>query len=408
MRNQDSVRGSAAEDFGVYLHVPYCRRRCPYCDFALTPLGAGAAPSAAWADAALAEIARAATALEVAGHPVSARFAGRRAGSVFFGGGTPSLLDPADIARVIAAIDRRWPLADNAEVTLEANPEDAGGSRFAGFRAAGVNRLSLGVQSFDDRVLRALGREHDGAQAARAVALAHAAGFAQVGVDLVFGAAGLTSALWEETLERAIALGPTHVSCYGLTLERGTALTRAVAKGAITLPGDDAQADQYEAAVERLSAAGLPRYEISNFAAPDDRSRHNLLYWRYREWLGIGPSAHSFARIGPDGSPEAGGLRWWNGRNPFRYVRERLPDAGGHEVITGRRAMGELAFTSLRLADGLDRGEFRAVFAMDADAVFGTTFARLAAAGLLAVEPARVRLTDRGFLLSDAVFASLV
>lgn len=397
-----------SSDLGIYVHVPYCRRRCPYCDFALTPVDAEGAPSAAFATAAIAEIERIAAGETIGGQDITAAFHGRRAATVFFGGGTPSLLDAADVARILAAIDRRWPIAKDAEITLEANPEDAEGGRFAGFRAAGATRLSLGIQAFDDAILRSLGREHDATQAARSVEVARAAGFDEIGVDLIFGAEQMTLARWEEQLERVIALGPTHVSCYGLTLERGTALTRAVAKGLTALPDDDAQADQYLAAVERLGAAGLPRYEISNFAAPAHRSRHNLLYWRYQEWLGIGPSSHSFARTVADGRPDAGGIRFWNGKNPFRYVRDQLPDRSGHELTTGRIAMGELVFTSLRLADGLRVSEFEEIFATPVDAIFGAVITRLVGEGLLLREPDRLRLTDRGFLLSDGVFANFV
>lgn len=396
-------------DLGIYVHVPYCRRRCPYCDFALTPVDAGGVPSAAFADAAVAEIESFDAGETIGGAVPASVFRGRPAASVFFGGGTPSLLEPADVARILAAIDRRWPLAKDAEITLEANPEDAAEpGRFAGFRAAGATRLSLGVQSFDDATLAWLGREHDAAAAFAAVDAARAARFGEIGVDLIFGTQDMTLAKWEATLARALDVGATHVSCYGLTLERGTALTRAVARGGAHVPDGDTQADLYEAAVSRLADAGLPRYEISNFAAPGSRSRHNLLYWRYQEWLGIGPSAHSFARTVPDGSPAAGGLRFWNGKNPYRYVRERRPDRAGHETVAGRVAMGEMAFTALRLAEGLSLAAFREVFAAEADAVFAAELRKLEAAGLLVREPERVRLTDRGFLLSDSVFADLV
>lgn len=393
-------------DLGIYVHVPYCRRRCPYCDFALTPVSE--APSKGFAEAAISEIERLAAGESIGGVDVSAATIGRPASTVFFGGGTPSLLDAADVSRILSAIDRRFPLAKDAEITLEANPEDAGSGRFASFRAAGATRLSLGVQSFDDRVLRSLGREHDAAQAADAIGAARAAGFAEIGVDLIFGTEHMTLESWRRDVARAIELGPTHVSCYGLTLERGTALTRAVAAGALTLPDGDAQADQYEAAVEMLGAAGHPRYEISNFAAPGHRSRHNLLYWRYQEWLGLGPSSHSFLRTVPDGRADAGGLRFWNGKNPFRYLVAKGPDRSGHELTTGRVAMGELVFTSMRLAEGLALDEFAAVFGAPAESIFRATFDKLVSHGLLVREPGRVRLTDRGFLLSDGVFAELV
>ncbi len=383
--------------WGVYVHVPYCRERCLYCDFALTPVER--APSRSFADAVLAEFSTAGAL--IAGHDVERRFSGSPPSTLYFGGGTPSMLDPSDVARIVDGVAKRFGLASGAEITLEANPEDATRERFAGFRDAGVNRLSLGVQSLDDRFLKALGREHDAKLARRSIELARENGIENVSIDLIFGVEGMTLAHWEKTLAEALAVSPSHLSCYGLTVERGTKLDRLVRDAALTLPDGDLQADMYQAAVETLGAAGFPRYEISSFAPREKRSRHNSLYWSYDEWLGFGPSAHSFARI------ETGGVRWWNGKNPFRYV-ERGPDRAGEEVITGRPAMGEMAFTALRTSDGLDERRFLEVFGVTAESVFGPTFASLATRGLVTREGGRVALTDGGFLLSDSIFRALV
>ena len=388
-------------DFGVYVHVPYCRERCLYCDFALTPVNT--VPSAAFADAAVAELFAIGEREIVPGVDLSRRFENRRAVSLYFGGGTPSMLDPRDIARIVDAVARKFGLEPDAEITLEANPEDASSERFAAFRAAGVNRLSLGVQSLEDRFLRSLGRAHDTAAAEASVRAARAAGIDAVSLDLIFGVEGMSLADWDGVLGRALALEPTHLSCYGLTVERGTKLHRMVARGDMALPEDDLQASMYELAGARLAAGGKPRYEISNYAAPADRAVHNSLYWRYAEWIGIGPSSHSFVRV------ENGGARWWNGKNPFAYLRSAgHPHVSGHEVITGRSAMGEMAFTAMRTADGLTEEAFRNVFGVALDEVFGTTFRRLVGLGLASRDARGVRLTDRGFLVSDSVFGDLV
>ena len=387
---------ASATEFGVYVHVPYCRERCSYCDFALTPVGAGGAPSKEFADAAVREI-------ETVAPPVrDLSLDGKRPISVYFGGGTPSMLEPADVARILAAVDRRFGLGAVREITLEANPEDAEPKRLAGFRAAGVTRLTLGVQALEDRFLRALSRAHDAAQARAAIAAARAAGFAEVAVDLMFGAEGMRVDDWRATLDAAVVTGATHLSCYGLTLEGGTAMQRLVEKGSLVVPDDDAQADMYELAVERLGAHGFPRYEISNFAAPAHEAVHNNLYWRYQEWLGIGPSSHSALRV------PGGAVRWWNEKNPFRWLEDGAR-VGGSERVTGGAAMGEMAFTGLRLARGLAARDFDGVFGEKMfERALGAVVAKLEAMGLARRTADGVALTDRGFLISDSVFRQIV
>ncbi|HLF41864.1 MAG TPA: radical SAM family heme chaperone HemW, partial [Acidimicrobiia bacterium] len=261
--------------FGVYVHVPFCARRCDYCDFAT------------WTDRAhLMEAYAAACVADLERHYAAAA---PEATSVFFGGGTPSLLPAPLLVSILEAIPR----APGAEVTVECNPDAVDPAKLAAYRAAGVNRLSFGVQSMRRHVLESLGRTHDPAGVGRAVAWARGAGFDNINVDLIYGADGESLDDWQATVDAALALDPAHVSAYALTVEPGTPLHRRIAAGEVAAPDDDDQADKYLAAVERLGAAGLESYEISNWARPGHECRHNLLYWTMGEYQGIGCAAHS-------------------------------------------------------------------------------------------------------------------
>jgi oxygen-independent coproporphyrinogen-3 oxidase len=309
--------------------------------------------------------------------------------SLFFGGGTPSLLPPEAIAGVIAAARRGLGLADDAEVTLEANPEGLDTTRLRAFRAAGVTRLSLGVQSLDDGLLARLGREHTASQAREAFAAARHAGFDDVSVDLLYGGPGQDARTWRETLDEALAWAPEHLSAYALTLEPGTAFGR---RPPAALPDEAVVVAQFETLCDRAAAAGLPRYEVSNFARPGHRSRHNLLYWQRADYLGLGPGAHA----------ALGAVRFGNERSHVRY-RTAL-DAGRwpitwSERLTPEQVQGERIVLGLRLTDGVPRAWLEDC----AEAV-----ERYLAAGLLAEIGPRVALTPRGVLLSDTVFADLV
>lgn len=264
--------------FGVYVHWPYCARICPYCDFNVyknKPVDADA-----WAAALTRDLARNA-----------ARTGARKLSSLYFGGGTPSLMPLSVIESVIGACARLWGFEDNAEITLEANPTDAEQSRFEAFAGAGVNRLSLGVQSLRDDALKFLGRDHDAAAARRAIDAAQAS-FARVTFDLIYARPGQTLDGWRKELAEALTLGAAHLSLYQLTIEAGTAFATAVAKGRWAPAGDDLCADMFDAAQEMTAAAGLPAYEISNHAAQGQESRHNLVYWTYGDYVGVGPGAH--------------------------------------------------------------------------------------------------------------------
>jgi putative oxygen-independent coproporphyrinogen III oxidase len=363
---------------GVYVHVPFCAARCGYCDFNTYVAPAG--ERARWRDAALAEVALAARDL-----------AGRRVDTVFFGGGTPTLLPPEDLVAVLEEIEARLGLARRAEVTVEANPETVSPALLAALRAGGVTRISLGMQSAAPHVLAVLERAHTPGRAMAAAHQAGAAGFEHVSLDLILGTPGERDEDAAASLDAALSAPVDHVSVYGLILEPGTRLTRRVRRGELAAPDDDATARRYEAADAALAARGLAWYELSNWAAGEDaRCRHNLGYWRGGDWWGVGPGAHS----------HVGGVRWWNVRRP-RDWRERLaagrrPEAGREALDPAQRRM-EQVMLGVRLAEGLElRGEER-VTAHD-----------LAARGLLELGDGRAILTLRGRLLADRVVRELV
>ena len=368
--------------FGVYVHVPYCAHRCGYCDFNTYVDDTGAAAS--YADAAIAEIRLAARVLR---DPVPAS-------TVFFGGGTPTLLPPEDLVRVLRAIGDQLGLAAGAEVTTEANPETVSPRMLDTLRAGGFNRVSLGMQSAVPHVLATLERRHTQGRPEQCVAEARAAGFERVSLDLIYGTPGETDDDWRASLDAVLAADPGHVSAYSLTVEPGTRLAAQVARGELSPPDDDVLADRYEIADDALSAAGYGWYEISNWArTPADRCRHNELYWRDGDWWGVGPGAHS----------HVGGTRWWNTRLPRDHAAAvgagRSP-AQAREVLDVSTRRVERVLLGVRLADGHP--------AADADE---NAARELAADGLLdhgALDEGRLVLTRRGRLLADAVVLRLV
>ena len=361
--------------FGVYVHVPFCASRCDYCDFATWTDRAHLVD--AYVDACVADVERR-----------RARGDLPDATSVFFGGGTPSLLPADRLVRILDAIPR----APGAEVTVECNPDSVDGDKLAVYRAGGVDRVSLGVQSMRSHVLRALGRTHDPANVARAIAAARDAGFARVSVDLIYGVPGETLDDWRATVLDALALGPDHVSAYALTVEPGTPLGRTVAAGERPAPDDDDQADKYLLADDLLASAGFAWYEISNWARPGQECRHNRLYWDGGEYVGIGCAAHG----------HTAGRRWWNVRTPDRYIdlvsREELVEAGGEFLDPATRA-DEVFALALRTRCGAPLPvAHRARERVHA----------LAADGLVVVDDGRIRLTTRGRLLASAVTVDLL
>ncbi|WP_298942735.1 radical SAM family heme chaperone HemW [uncultured Microbacterium sp.] len=385
----DDVTTHPDRAFGVYLHVPFCRVRCGYCDFnTYTATELRGARQDTYADEVRREIALSRQVLAQAG-PL------RPARTVFFGGGTPTLLPPGDLARMLDGVREAFALEPGAEVTVEANPDTVTDATAHELAAAGVTRLSIGMQSAVPHVLAALDRTHDPERVTTAVASARRAGLA-VSLDLIYGAPGETLADWRTSLETAIALRPDHVSAYALIIEEGTKLERQIRRGEVAAPSDDLQADMYELADDLLAAAGFQWYEVSNWATtPAQRSRHNLAYWQGEDWWGYGPGAHS----------HVGGLRWWNVRHPAAYA-QRL--AAGESPGAGRERPDEAA---RRLESVLLRS--RIVEGLPVSEVTGE--GRRAVAGLIAdglIEGAdavrgRVVLTRRGRLLADAVVRAL-
>jgi oxygen-independent coproporphyrinogen-3 oxidase len=374
--------------FGVYVHWPFCRAKCPYCDF--NSHVRDAVDTARWQRALVAEVTR--TAREVSDRVVD---------TIFFGGGTPSLMPPETVAAVIEAVAAAWPLARGAEVTLEANPTSVEAGRFRGYRAAGVNRLSMGVQALNDADLRALGRQHDAGEAIRAFDVARGI-FPRVSFDLIYARQRQTLAAWQAELAAALAMAVDHLSLYQLTIEPETRFGELAARGRLRgLPPAALAADLYAATAEICAAAGLAGYEISNYARPGAESRHNLVYWRYGDYAGIGPGAHGRLTIA--------GTRWATEaiRAPEAWLA--AAERGGAE--TARTAVApqdqavEMLLMGLRLAEGVDLGRFAALAGSPlADAAID----ELAGLGLVARSANRLAVTAAGRPVLDAVLRRLL
>jgi putative oxygen-independent coproporphyrinogen III oxidase len=367
---------SSATPLGLYVHVPFCRTRCRYCDF--YRVGENRPRM---------ELFLAALGREIAGVEPPP---GHRVDSIFLGGGTPSLLEPRAVHSLLGALRQRFPGAADCEVSLESNPSDLSVDRLAGYRAAGINRLSLGVQSLSDRELTLLGRRHDARRAADCVAWARAAGFANLSLDLMLGIPGQTAASFRRTVEGALALAPDHLSVYILEVHAGSEIDGLQRRRPALFPSEEAQCRRYEWLAEALPAMGYEHYEISNFARPGARCRHNLKYWRREPYLGFGPSAHSCL----------GSRRW---RRPADLVAYLADPLAAEPQTSGERE--EIVFLGLRLADGLDLGELSALLGRRSEGV-RRRLAELAP--LVEIDGDRVRFTVRGFLVSNAVLGEVL
>lgn len=384
------------ETVSLYLHIPFCHTRCYYCDFNTY---AGILPlREPYVRALLNEIALAG---EQARHAGGRGGSGRRARTIFFGGGTPSLLTVGQVRRLLDACRAAFALDEDAEITLEANPGTLTRAQLAGLREAGINRLSLGSQSFDAQLLKTLGRIHTSAEISEAVYAARAAGFTSINLDFMFGLPGQSMRHWQETLDQALALRPEHLSLYSLIIEEGTPFFDWTREGRI-VPGDeDLCADMYEYADERLRAAGYVNYEISNWALPGYQSRHNLTYWRNLPYIGMGAGAHSFFA----------GRRFSNERDPQRYIdtlkKQQLPVVES-ETIEKAQEMSETAFLALRTAEGLHLPTFEERFATPFASFAGDRLRPVEEAGLLEQDGNWLRLSKRGRLLGNEVFLRLL
>ncbi len=379
-------------ELAIYLHWPFCRSKCPYCDF--NSHVREAIDTARWRAALLAEL----------DHEAAAT-AGRTVTSVFFGGGTPSLMPPALVAALLERIAARWRLAPDAEITLEANPSSAETGRLADFRMAGVNRVSLGVQALDDRALAFLGRSHDAAQARAAIAAA-ARTFERYSFDLIYARPGQEPAAWRAELADAAALAGDHLSVYQLTIERGTRFHALARQGRLALPDEATSAALYETTQEVLENAGFKAYEVSNHARPGGACRHNLAYWRYDDYLGIGPGAH--------GRATQGGVKRAVRRitSPERWlaaVEKRGEGVRESTVLTTEERLAELVLMGLRLDEGIPADRFlRETGRNPRDALDAARLDELLNAGFLALDADGLRATPAGRRRLDAVIARLL
>ncbi|NUT59095.1 MAG: coproporphyrinogen III oxidase [Agromyces sp.] len=386
-----AAAGADDRAFGVYLHVPFCRVRCGYCDFnTYTSDELRGARQADYADHAIGEVRMSRRVLEASGVPA------RAVSTVFFGGGTPTLLPADDLVRMLGAVREEFGLVPGAEVTTEANPDSVGPDDLRRLADGGFTRVSFGMQSAVPHVLAALDRTHDPERVPLVVAWARDAGL-DVSLDLIYGTPGETLDDWRRSVEAVVAQRPDHVSAYALIVEQGTKLARQIRRGELVQPDDDLEADMYELVDDVLGAAGYEWYEVSNWAStPEHRSRHNLGYWRGDDWWGVGPGAHS----------HVGGVRWWNAKHPAAYaerITAGLSPAVGREVLDEPTRETERVLLLTRIREGIDlaslhAGGRHAVAGLIADDLVD---ARAALGG-------RLTLTRRGRLLADAVVRRLV
>ncbi len=381
----------------VYIHWPFCRSKCPYCDF--NSHVREAVDAARWRAALLRELDHFATQLP-----------GRLVTSVFFGGGTPSLMEPQIAAALIERIANHWSVADDLEVTLEANPTSSEAANFRAFRAAGVNRISLGVQALDDAALRLLGREHDRAEATRAIALAQRVA-PRTTFDLIYARPGQTLAAWRAELDEALAIAEGHLSLYQLTIEKGTPFHALQRAGSLALPPEDQAAAFFEVTQDVTERAGLAAYEISNHAAPGQECRHNLSYWRYEDYLGVGPGAHgrlSVARAG--GEPALMAIR--NHAKPETWLEAVQRDSHGNaetHALARDERVEEMLMMGLRLGEGVSLARFRERTGLSFErAVPPARLARLLEAGFLEMSEGALRTTPKGRAVLNTLLAELL
>ncbi len=375
--------------FGVYVHWPFCAAKCPYCDFN-SHVHRGPLDEQGFVEAYERELKHFATLKP-----------SETVQSIFFGGGTPSLMSPHAVEEILKAIETHWPLTDNVEITLEANPTSVEADRFRGYRTAGVNRVSLGVQSLRPEPLAALGRRHTVEEAKAAVELAQSI-FERSSFDLIYARPKQALDAWREELEEAIAMSAGHLSLYQLTIEEGTRYYDLFQAGKLKMPSPDLSADFYELTQEIMNAAGMPAYEISNHARPGDESRHNLLYWRYGEYVGIGPGAHG--RLLLDDVRHATAIE----RLPFDWQKKVMADGHGmvaDDILTWEEESDEFLVMGLRLREGIDPKRYEQ---LSGHKLRQAQIDDLTRYGFLETLPnGHLRVTDRGFPVLDAVVADL-
>ncbi len=387
------LAGTSAEGgFGIYVHWPFCLAKCPYCDF--NSHVRDQIDESGWRDALLAELAY-----------YAAQTGPRSVDSIFFGGGTPSLMSPLSVGAVIDSIGTHWSVNSDTEITLEANPTSVEAEKFVGFSQAGVNRLSMGVQSLDDAALQFLGREHSASEALSAFEVARQH-FPRISFDLIYGRPDQTLDQWTAELTRAIALTAGHLSVYQLTIEQGTAFHTAFRQGRLTMPSDDLGADMYMATQDLTKASGLPRYEISNHARPGDECRHNLVYWRYGDYVGVGPGAHG--RFTRDGKKISSAQRH-KPESWIEAVKEKGHGSVEDTILDPQTCAEELLMMGLRLTEGVQLLRLEQIATRPwRDLINQSSLNDLVEEGLLELSEDCLKASPKGFLVLNALTGALL
>ena len=393
---------------GIYVHIPFCVQKCPYCAF--NSIATAHLPSGIWdaySDAVLRELS-----FYIAKRP---ELSDRMLETLYIGGGTPSLMPPEYIKRLVDGIRRAFPVSSGQssgqepEITIEINPGTIiplfTHDKLISFKDAGINRLSIGVQSFHEKGLKALGRVHSVRESLRCYELARKAGFRNIGIDLIFGIPGQSLREWETDVNKALSLRPEHLSIYNLTIEEGTLFSRQYAEGRLLLPSEDEQTTMYELGIDRLRSAGYCHYEVSNFSLDGLECRHNNRYWLAMDYIGLGAGAHSYV------SAPGWGVRWWNESDPLTYIGQ-IRDSGhataGMERLTHEEAIEEGIFLGLRKIRGIDLDWFKERFHISLSDSHRDRLTTLEAGGLLDTEDHWLRLTPRGILIADTITTSLI
>jgi oxygen-independent coproporphyrinogen-3 oxidase len=373
-------------DLAIYVHIPFCARKCSYCDFNAYAGADTLVPE--FVTSILEEIERAPE-------------GGRSLRSVFFGGGTPTFLSSSQLIEILNAIKRKYPFQPDIEITTEANPTSSDTEKFRALREAGFNRISIGVQSFQSRLLIIAERDHSPVDATRAVEDARTAGFTNVSIDLIFGLPTQTRQEWKVTLESAVALQTEHLSLYALTIEPGTRFERLNKGRKLALPDEETELWMYEYAIQRLTESGFDHYEVSNFARPGYQSIHNRVYWLNEEYLGFGPGAVSYLS----------GRRWTDEKHPLRYIQKVKANddlAVDSEELDTRSALGETMMVGLRLREGISLSRIRDRFHLDPLEVYQNHIEKVIKQGLLEIEGDRLKLTYRGLLVANTVLMNFI
>jgi oxygen-independent coproporphyrinogen III oxidase len=379
----------------IYVHIPFCIKKCPYCDF--NSIATADIPDDVYTNALIRELL-----FQMKEQPVLSR---KTLETIYIGGGTPSLISPHNVKRLIRTVMRVFAESNPVETTMETNPRTITKNSLAAFMDAGINRLSIGIQSFNDKTLNALGRAHSADNSLQCYEYTRAAGFNNIGIDLMFGAPGQSIEDWEGDLKTAANLRPEHISAYNLTLEKGTLFFELQKNSRLVLPSEEEQVLMYELAIDSSKEAGYNHYEISNFSLPGSESRHNIRYWSSMDYIGLGAGAHSYIS-----SPDWG-IRWWNESNPDAYMQQinkTGQGVAGKEKLTKNEALEEGIFLGLRRTSGINMDWFAARFNTPLKNLCHKKIAELKTCGLIYEDGSIIKLTRKGLVLSNEVISGLI